>query len=277
MDCRQLFFKIFDLKYWLRKWLGIDITLSPDITLSIKDGKFIIQNKGEITAKNIALKFDVSFKNTVRYELDKQKCEMLNISSVAFQEVPQVRELFAYKKRLHKTAIEYSSLNQKIYIHERTNIDDAVTQLKKYKQEKYNEYTKLKQKVDDLKNFLIGGKILKKECCDYWEEAFTRYSKEGIPVKIQSESQRYFCIEKEIDDFYDNVEKEPIRTLSKEQQHDFNIPEPLIKIIGKTKHQWICNVHYFYENGPKKGKEGSTTISVSPSIPPKSPPPLPNR
>ena len=85
-------------------------------------------------------------------------------------------------------------------------------------------------------------------------------------------------MEEEISKFYNEIEKEPIRTLSREQQYPFDIPAPLIGIIRKVgQHQWICKVRYSYENGPKKGKEVMTTISVSLSIPPKSPPPPSNQ
>ena len=200
---------------------------------------------------------------------------MLNIPSVGFQEVPQIRELFTYEERLNKTAIKGSSLRQKIgYIYRLANNDDALTQLERCRQETYNEYTKFVQKVNDLKNFLIEKKILSEKTWESWSGGINN---EKTPIVGGSESRRHFCIKKEIDDFYDNVEKEPIQTLPKRQSYDFDIPKPLIEIIGKTKYQWICNVHYFYENAPQKGKKVPTTIIISSSIPPKSPSPPSNQ
>lgn len=277
MDCKELFFRIFDLKYWIRKWLGVDIAQSPNILLFIRDRKFIVQNTGQITARTISLKLDKSFRDIVEREVNKRKCQARGISFESFCEVPEVRGLFLSEKTLYKEECVLSNLKVRLSEFRKCKIPDEVNQLKENIREKKKEIAKLKKSVKGLKKFLIKGEILHMYDDFIWKMPHIHVSEKGTNDFELSEFHRYIGLEKEIDEFYDNVESEPIRTLSKEQQYDFNIPEPLIKIIGKTKHQWICNVHYFYENGFTKGKEVPITIVISSSTPPKSPPPPPNR
>lgn len=279
MDCRQLFFKIFDLKYWLRKWLGVDIAQSPSILLFIRDKKFIVQNTGQITARTISLKLDKSFRDVVECELNKRKCQARYIPFEIFCEVPKVHELFLSESALYKE--EYVLRNLEFLLSKfcKCKTVDEVNQLKEDIREKKEEIAKLKKSVNSLEEFLIKSEILDIRSNVFWKmPRIIRSSEKNTIDDIQmSKFERYIGLEKEIDGFYDEVEKAPIHTLAKEQIHSFNIPSILIDIINEIQNQWICNVHYFYENGPKKGKEVPTTIIISSSIPPKSPPPPPNR
>ena len=280
MDFSFDFFKNFALKYLLRKWLKVDnITLSPNITLSIKDGKFIIQNKGQITARTISLKLDKSFRDVVECELNKRKCQARHISFEIFCKVPKVRDLFLSESALYKEECVLRNLEVLLSKLCKCETVDEVNQLKEDIRKKKEEIAKLKKSVNSLEEFLIKSEIL-----DMWSNTFwkmpriIRSSEKNTIGDIQlSEFHRYIDLEEEIDGFYDKVEKAPIHTLAKEQIYPFNIPSILIDIINEIENQWICNVRYFYENGPKKGEEVPTTIVISSSTPPESPSPLSNQ
>ena len=277
MDCKELFFRIFDLKYWIRKWLGVDVAQSPNILLFIRDRKFIVQNTGQITARTISLKLDKSFRDVVEREVNKRKCQARGISFESFCEVPEVRGLFLSEKTLYKEECVLSNLKVRLSEFRKCKIPDEVNQLKENIREKKKEIAKLKKSVKGLKKFLIKGEILHMYDDFIWKMPHIHVSEKGTNDFELSEFHRYIGLEKEIDGFYDEIEKAPVHTLAKDQIYSFNIPSILVDIINEIQNQWICNVHYFYENCHKKGKDEAITISVSPSTPPKSPPPPPNQ